>query len=164
MMSTVKRDLLVVFGLVSGVGCDRVTKAVAPSVLPESGAWSFLGVGAAAACPQSRGVSQHGGVAAGGVAAAIFLVGAGGALLALLGYVLCSRSLSPSSRLGLSLVLAGGVGNLVDRIRYDGAVVDFLNVGIGALRTGIFNVADLAIFAGALVLIAGRLGERARWM
>lgn len=57
-----------------------------------------------------------------------------------------------------------GVGNLVGRIRYGGVVVDFMNIGIGPLRTGIFNVADLAIFAGALVLIAGRLGERARWM
>jgi len=91
---------------------------------------------------------------------AIFLVGPGGALLTLLGYVLCSRSLSPSSRLGLSLVLAGGVGNLVDRIRYDGVVVDFLNVGIGPLRTAIFNVADLAILAGALVLMAGSLSAQ----
>jgi len=39
-------------------------------------------------------------------------------------------------------------------------VVDFLNVGIGPLRTGIFNVADLAITAGAVVLIAGSLSAR----
>ena len=33
-----------------------------------------------------------------------------------------------------------------------GAVVDFLNVGIGPLRTGVFNVADMAIMAGAGLL------------
>jgi len=36
-----------------------------------------------------------------------------------------------------------------------------MNIGIGPLRTGIFNVADMAILAGAVVLIGGRLVERA---
>jgi signal peptidase II len=37
----------------------------------------------------------------------------------------------------------------------DGRVIDFLNVGIGGLRTGIFNVADVAIMVGvALFLFA----------
>jgi len=49
-------------------------------------------------------------------------------------------------------VCGGGLSNLVDRIAYDGHVVDFLNIGIGSLRTGIFNVADMAITAGALLL------------
>jgi len=40
------------------------------------------------------------------------------------------------------MVLAGGVGNFADQVRYGGYVVDLLKVGIGPLRTGIFNVAD----------------------
>jgi signal peptidase II len=32
-------------------------------------------------------------------------------------------------------------------------VTDFLNVGIGNLRTGIFNIADMAIMTGALLLL-----------
>jgi signal peptidase II len=39
---------------------------------------------------------------------------------------------------------------------YDGRVTDFLNVGIGSFRTGIFNLADMAILAGALLLILSR--------
>lgn len=48
-----------------------------------------------------------------------------------------------------SLVLAGGLGNLLDRLIYDGRVIDFMNLGIGSLRTGIFNVADVCITIGS---------------
>lgn len=51
-----------------------------------------------------------------------------------------------------ALILGGGVGNLIDRVVNQGAVIDFINVGIGPVRTGIFNVADLAITAGLLML------------
>jgi signal peptidase II len=50
------------------------------------------------------------------------------------------------------MFLAGGISNLVDRIAL-GRVIDFLNVGIGPFRTGIFNVADVAIMAGIAVLL-----------
>ena len=49
------------------------------------------------------------------------------------------------------LFAAGGASNLVDRIAY-GSVIDFMNLGIGSLRTGIFNVADMAIMLGAGIL------------
>ena len=160
-MSRLKRVSLVVLVLIAGVGCDQVTKAVARSVLPGSGGWSLLGDTVRLQLAQNRGAFLSlGATLPAGWREAIFLVGAGGGLLALLGYVLLSRSLSLGARVGLSLVLAGGVGNLVDRLRYGGAVVDFLNVGIGPLRTGIFNVADVAILAGVLLLIAGWLRER----
>jgi signal peptidase II len=43
----------------------------------------------------------------------------------------------------------------------DGAVTDFVSLGLGALRTGIFNVADLAIVAGLLLFLAvGASGAR----
>jgi signal peptidase II len=59
---------------------------------------------------------------------------------------------------GLALLIGGGVSNLVDRISR-GAVVDFLNLGIGSLRTGIFNVADMAIMSGIALLIVRRTGR-----
>jgi len=54
--------------------------------------------------------------------------------------------------IGLSLVWAGGASNWVDRVAR-GSVVDFLNVEFGALRTGIFNVADAAVMLGACILV-----------
>ncbi len=42
-------------------------------------------------------------------------------------------------------------------------MIDFLNVGLGQFRTGIFNVADIAIIAGvALLLFEGYRSERPR--
>ena len=58
--------------------------------------------------------------------------------------------------IAVSLLLAGGIGNLIDRVFHDGLVIDFLNVGIGPLRTGIFNVADMAIMAGFALLLLQR--------
>lgn len=52
-----------------------------------------------------------------------------------------------------SLVLSGGIGNLLDRLLHDGGVIDFMNVGIGSLRTGIFNVADVCITIGVSLLV-----------
>ncbi len=78
-------------------------------------------------------------------------------LLALLFYMLFGRALPTNHALVLSLICAGGMSNLIDRIAYDGRVVDFLNVGIGPLRTGIFNVADMAITAGAILLARNTL-------
>jgi signal peptidase II len=52
----------------------------------------------------------------------------------------------------VAAIVGGGAGNLVDRVRL-GAVRDFLNVGVGSLRTGIFNLADMAITFGGIALI-----------
>ncbi len=55
--------------------------------------------------------------------------------------------------LSASLVLAGALGNLVDRVRWDRGVVDFLGpVNLGFTHFPIFNVADIAITCGAFAL------------
>ncbi len=53
----------------------------------------------------------------------------------------------------LSLIAAGGCSNLIDRLLNQGKVVDWVSVGIGSLRTGVFNVADVAIIGGGLVFL-----------
>jgi signal peptidase II len=57
-----------------------------------------------------------------------------------------------SEAIAFSFVLGGGISNIFDRIAY-GKVVDFMNMGIGDFRTGIFNVADMAIMFGMGLLI-----------
>ena len=56
-------------------------------------------------------------------------------------------------RLCLGLLVGGALGNLVDRLRL-GYVVDFVDVGIGALRWPAFNVADSSFVVGVITLIA----------
>jgi signal peptidase II len=62
--------------------------------------------------------------------------------------------------LGFALLFAGGVGNLTDRVLHDGAVVDFMNLGIGPVQTGVFNVADLAVTSAVIVMLASALVRR----
>lgn len=47
----------------------------------------------------------------------------------------------------------GGIANLIDRVTRDGHVVDYLVLNLGPLHTGVFNLADIAIMAGAGVLL-----------
>jgi signal peptidase II len=54
--------------------------------------------------------------------------------------------------LALALVCAGAVGNLLDRLRSDLGVVDFLDIGWGDTRWPTFNVADMAVTLGAMLL------------
>ena len=53
----------------------------------------------------------------------------------------------------IALVSAGAVGNLIDRVRWDRGVVDFIGpIDLGLLHWPIFNIADMAITCGAVVL------------
>lgn len=87
----------------------------------------------------------------------IFTVLVGVGLAVMLIVAITSSSLTRSLALGVALTVGGGLGNLIDRLRFDGAVIDYIRIGIGRLRTGVFNLADVALIAG-LVLIAIKLG------
>ncbi|HUF36679.1 MAG TPA: signal peptidase II [Gemmatimonadales bacterium] len=54
---------------------------------------------------------------------------------------------------GLALIAAGALGNLLDRLRSERGVVDFIDIGLGGWRFWTFNVADMAILLGAVVLV-----------
>jgi len=57
------------------------------------------------------------------------------------------------TRLGaIALICGGAIGNLIDRVRSASGVVDFIDVGVGTVRWPVFNVADMAVTAGAIVL------------
>ncbi len=59
-----------------------------------------------------------------------------------------------------ALIFSGGIGNIIDRILYDRHVTDFMNLGFGNLRTGIFNVADVCVTAGVIGLLLFRHAEK----
>lgn len=61
----------------------------------------------------------------------------------------------------LALVCGGAVGNILDRLRFEAGVVDFIDIGFGGTRFWIFNIADSAVSVGAvLLLISFYLEER----
>jgi signal peptidase II len=64
--------------------------------------------------------------------------------------------------LAVALVGSGAIGNIIDRLRYERGVVDFLDVGIGSHRWWVFNVADSAVTVGAILLLVSFLLEEGR--
>jgi signal peptidase II len=87
------------------------------------------------------------------------------ALVVLGGMVRQTRPAQRMRLLALALVCGGAVGNLIDRLRSGRGVVDFIDVWIGSFHWPTFNVADMAVSCGAVVLALvlwheGRDGER----
>ena len=164
-MTQGSRIAVVVAVLLVTAGCDQATKAVARSALdgglPLSLAantvrfelvtnpGAFLSLGAA--LPEN---ARH----------ALFLIAIPVLLAGVCALALRSGLRTPTALVGLGFVAGGGLANWFDRVIHDGHVTDFVSIGIGSLRTGIFNVADVMIFAGVgLILLASRrVGAEAR--
>jgi len=149
---TMKRLLLILAILFSCVGCDQVTKSVAKTHLSDTGTIVLLGDTVRLQLARNYGAFLGLGSSIGeGSGSMLMSVVIGAVLAALLAYLFVAKPQNPIVGASVALIVGGGVGNLIDRVRYGGYVVDFLNVGIGPLRTGIFNVADMAIMTGVVL-------------
>ncbi|MDD3061066.1 MAG: signal peptidase II [Sulfurimonas sp.] len=80
-------------------------------------------------------------------------------LIGLLIYVMKNPKIS---LIAISIIVGGEVSNVIDRIYNNGAVIDFMNMGIGSLRTGIFNFADIFIMIGVgiFILFSSKFGQK----
>jgi signal peptidase II len=92
----------------------------------------------------------------------IFLVLSLVALVALLVMYWFTPTSDRSRLSAIALICAGALGNLVDRVRLERGVVDFLDVGVGSIRWPVFNVADIAVTAGAIILALSLWNEERR--
>ena len=154
--STIIAVLLVVAGT---IGCDRVTKHVAEETLTGLATQSYLAD--MVRLEYTRNAGAFLGLGADWpllARIAVFMVGNGLLLVALVVAAVRLRW-SGMALVGLAFFVAGGLSNLADRLTR-GAVTDFINVGLGPLRTGIFNVADVAIIVGAALVVLARYRAR----
>jgi len=150
-MTRIGLRLVLLLAIGVTIGCDRVTKHIAVTTLANAPTRSFL------ADTFRLDYAENSGAFLGlgadwpsQVRTTLFGVGNGLLLVALVAVAWRARWSEPAL-VGVALFVAGGASNLVDRIAY-GMVIDFMNVGIGSVRTGIFNVADTAIMLGAGIL------------
>lgn len=149
----IKRLLLIVAILISCVGCDQTTKSVAKMYLSEAEPVSLLGGTVRLQIAKNYGAFLSLGAAMPqGVRSTVFFAGVAMVLVTLLAYCLASKSSNPIIVPTLAMIIGGGLSNLIDRFLYGGYVFDFLNMGIGSVRTGVFNVADVFIMSGVLLL------------
>jgi signal peptidase II len=140
--------------VVATIGCDHVTKHIATVALAGAPGRSYM-----ADTIRLEYVENPGGFLSLGdnlpsaARFALFTIATGLMLLILAGAAVRFRW-HGWLLVGTALILAGGASNWVDRVAR-GSVVDFINVGVGPLRTGIFNVADVAVMLGGAVLLLG---------
>ena len=140
--------------LVACIILDQSTKYIAKYYLEGKGVYSYIGdvfrlvysentgafLGLGSSLPERVRTFIFSGLVA--VFLAAFLV-----------YTIRSSNVTRTGFIASALIIGGGLSNLIDRLVNNGAVMDFMNVGIGSLRTGIFNVADMAIMLGAVLLL-----------
>ena len=140
--------------LVSCVGCDQATKSIAVAHLPAMKTFSYLGDAVRLQLTYNRGAFLGLGASLpDDLRYSLFTVGTCLLLTGVFVVALFAKSGTFATVLAASLFLAGGIGNLMDRVLHGGLVVDFLNVGLGPLRSGIFNMADVAIMGGSILLL-----------
>jgi signal peptidase II len=156
------RTAVILLTMLGCVGCDQVTKFIVRDHLPlrvtisffhdtvrlehAENPGAFLSVGETLSSTDRRVLFTLGGA----------LLVTGSAF-----WALRSRRLSPLQIIGAALISGGGLANVIDRVTRDGNVTDFLNVGVGPVRTGIFNVADMVLMVGVAMLVVGdRLARR----
>ncbi len=152
-----QRALAFVFIMVACIGCDQAAKTVAQGALSGAPAISLLGdvvrfeltsnpgafLSLGSRLPEAARLAIFVGLVPVALLALCWLAWRGGA-----------------STLALGLVAGGGLGNWIDRLTHEGAVTDFVSLGAGPLRTGIFNLADVFIVAGVLLTIVAMERKR----
>lgn len=162
-MQKLQRFAVLIAVLFICVGCDQATKSVAQEQLVGRGRitylndtvrleyaenpGAFLSLGASLPAETQRGV----------FIGLVTLL-----LLGMLIYALIEADkMHVMMLVAFALFIGGGLGNLIDRVINDGRVIDFMNVGVGGLRTGVFNVADMAIMAavGLIAIFGFRANE-----
>jgi signal peptidase II len=156
MLSTFGRTLTLLLLVATTIGCDRVTKHLAAENLAGAPPQSFLGDTFRLTYAENvGGFLSLGASLPPALRTAVFTIATGAILLAVAVMAWRHRG-SVRHAAAFSLFIAGGASNWFDRLS-EGRVVDFMNVGIGWLRTGVFNVADVAIMLGVALFVFAEL-------
>ena len=75
-------------------------------------------------------------------------------------YIFKNKDMDAYGLIALCSIAGGGIANVFDRIVY-GSVTDFLHINLGGgIRTGIFNLADLSVTTGMIILLIGSFMQR----
>ena len=154
-MSKQFKLLLFVFLSLSSIGCDRITKHLAQVHLAGSAPryycneWVRLDYVENTGAAMSLGASWPDEIRFWAFRALPLLIMG----LLLVFSVRQARQLHALQISGLALVFSGGTGNLIDRFFNNSRVPDFMVLGVPRFQTGVFNVADVCITVGVLILL-----------
>lgn len=144
--------LLLVVAVLGTIGCDRVTKHVATTTLAGQPSRSYLGGTVWLGYAENRGGFLSLGANLPSSLRTVIFTGATGLMLVVITALGFRHRWRGWHAVGLALFVSGGASNWIDRV-VRGSVVDFMHVGVGPVRTGVFNVADVAIMVGAIIVV-----------
>lgn len=135
---------------------DQIVKRWVVATYPLGGAGQYIGLGFSFTYERNTGAAfslfRGNPYALGTLSAVVAAV--------LLTYLIVRRkSIGTLQRYALSSILAGAVGNMIDRFRL-GYVVDFIHFQIPSFNFAVFNVADSCVVIGAALLIGWGLFKR----
>lgn len=158
---SIRRLILILTVTIVCIAADQATKAVAKHYFADGSTVVLLGDSVRLGLAKNYGTFLGLGESLPeGIRNAATTIGVGIILTILFGYALLAKESNSVATAALAMLVGGGLSNLIDRIVYGGYVVDFMNVGIGSLRTGIFNVADMFIMLGVALLLFSDLIRR----
>ncbi len=156
-----RRMLFAVIIVIAVVGLDQLTKEIARRTLAFQPPVELMGGFVRFMYIENTGAFLGLGMTLPAVVRFwVFVVGTGMLLPVILLYAIFAGHLVTRQVIALSLIAAGGIGNMIDRVFNDGAVVDFCIMGTGSIHTGVFNLADMAITAGVFLVVLTLGGKK----
>ncbi len=152
-MKLILRNLSILLLVLANAGCDQLTKNVARKNIAYHETINVIGNHLILTKVENSGAFLSTGDT---LASSVkFVVLSFIPLLALcygIYYLLKNNQLNNLLVLGICFVIGGGLGNLYDRLIY-GSVTDFLHIDFYLIKTGIFNLADVSIMIGMIILV-----------
>lgn len=147
------RILLILALVAINISCDQVSKSVVRKNIEYSETIEVIGSNLILTKTENRGAMLGLGSSLPPVWRKIFLLGVPALfMLIILGITFFKTNLSYLAVVGLTFIVGGGIGNLIDRIAY-GSVTDFLHIDLNLVRTGIFNMADVSVMVGTGLML-----------
>lgn len=159
--SKLLKAVIIIAIVLVNLGCDQLTKAIVRGHVEAYANFRFLGGHFMLTRVENTGAFLSLGDQIPGYAHAILLSLIPGVFLVLgIWYLIQNNTLSKAAVVAICCMIGGGAGNVFDRIMH-GSVTDFLYIDFGSfLHTGVFNIADLSITAGVIIMLIDMLRQR----
>ena len=161
-MSNTVRNTSILLLVLANTGCDQISKHAARRHIGYFETIEVIGKHLVLTKIENSGAFLSAGDSMGDSVKFVFLSFV--PLIALLYgiyYLLTHENLPRLLVTGICFVIGGGLGNLYDRFRY-GSVTDFVHIDFYPVKTGIFNLADVSIMVGMILIIINLYFKRIR--
>ena len=153
-MEIMRKILLICISIFCLVGCDYSSKNIAKDKLKDQPVHAYLGGNLKLVYAEnSGGLLSLGNELPNKLKLVIFKILVALVMCLLFIYLVYKKAIRKGTFVALLLILSGGLGNLIDRITNDGKVVDFMIMSLFNFHTGIFNIADVYVTTGVIILI-----------